>query len=104
MTQFASKKLLISGVALLALGAVFVRKATADNHPAPVATWNTLFGPEDDAAWNNLMYVRGLGGSTTYTWFSRPVGVVPPGSGTVIKGSGGLIVGVAPPPISPWKP
>jgi len=103
MIKFANKKLLLSGFALLTLGAVFARPATADMQPAPDATWDSLFGPEEDAAWGSLMFVRGMGGSTTFTKFSKPVGALP-GSSTVIKGKDGLIVGVAPPPISPWKP
>jgi len=101
MTKFKTKKLLLGSFALLALGALITRKALAGTMPTPIpgANYDTLFGNDDDAAWNNLIYVNGFGSTT----LSRSTSLGN-SKGTVVIGSGGLVVGVAPPPISPWKP
>ena len=67
-------------------------------HPAPVGTWDAAFADtvpwsDEDSFWNSLVF--------TYT---SAAGLGADGGGIVIKGDGGLIVGVSPPPISPWKP
>ena len=103
MTKFKTKKLLLGSFALLALGALFTRKALADTLPTPSPSYDALFGNDDDAAWNNLIYVNGFGGGFGSTALSRSTSLGN-SKGTVVIGSGGLVVGVAPPPISPWKP
>lgn len=105
MTKSKTKKLLLGSFALLALGALITRKALADTLPTaiPGASYDTLFGNDDEAAWNNLIYVGGFGGGFGGTALSRSTSLGN-SKGTVVIGSGGLVVGVAPPPISPWKP
>ncbi len=95
------RKRLFTCLAALTLGVVLARSAKADRRPVPGESWSSLFGSEEDAAWSKLIYVNGYGGKTYGGSTYATVGISP---GQVIVGSGILVVGLIPPPISPWKP